>query len=142
MGVLISCDVCPGKLFRIWCTFVLSMHRFGRILANVAIWVDFSRSKWSLKLLHAEFRQGTPRINCASIILNEFTHQTNRRTLLGPDADKSRSKSAASPTRGRPVVPGIRPQGITTGRRGSRGWVRKWHGVALLAALCVANRYE
>ena len=79
---------------------MLRVCRFGRILANVTIWVVFSGSKWSLKILHAEFRQGTHGINCASIILNEFTHQTNRRTILGPDADKSRSKSAPPPPGG------------------------------------------
>ena len=68
LGVLNSCHVYLGKLFTIWCTFVLRVRRSGRILANVAIWVDFSRSKWSLKILHTEFRQGTPRVNCASII--------------------------------------------------------------------------
>ena len=141
MGVLNSSHAYPGKLLTIWCTFVLSMRRFGRILANVAFWVDFSGSKWSLKILHAQFRQGTHGINCASISLNEFTHQTNRRTLPGPDGDKSWVKIDRPPHQGRPVVRGIRPQGITTGRRGSRGWVRKWDGVALLAALRVANRY-
>ena len=116
------------------------MCRFGRILAKRAIWVEFSRSKWSLKIVYAEFRQDTHGISCANIILNHFTRQTNRHNLFGPAGDKSWSKSTTPPQPGRRVAPGIRPQGITTGRRGSRGCGRKWHRVALCGVLRVVHR--
>ena len=73
------------------------------IRADVTICDDFSRSFWCLKFLQTEIRQGTHGIICANIILNEFTHQTERRALHHARETKSLPKSTT------PSQPAARP---------------------------------
>ena len=90
-------------------TFVLRVCGFGRIWSNGANWVDFSRSKWYLFILHAEFAQGTHGIICANIILNDSTLQIDRCELWGLHKNKSWSKSTTSPPLWEACGPGDSP---------------------------------
>ena len=65
----------------------------------LTIWADFSRSFWYLFFLQTEIRQDTYTINCANIILNDSTRQTDPCATSGPHATKSLPKSATPPSR-------------------------------------------
>ena len=65
----------------------------------LTIWAEFSRRFWYLFFLQTEIRQDTYTINCANIILNDSTRQTDRCTTSGPHATKSLPKSATPPSR-------------------------------------------
>ena len=106
------------------------------IWVDMTIWGDFSRSFWCLNKKQTEIRQGTHGITCASIILNEFTHQTDRHALPQVRETKSLPKSTTPPSLREAGVPAEQPH---SGYKGA-AW-ELWDicilGIGLLVCACV-----